>query len=402
MLLIPILVGIREVSFISAMGSQCKHHSQVPGDGVCPSCLQKKLKSVRWGETSCSVVAEKAPTVIPAGTISKHKSSIDPIPPKEAIAILGSIASIKNRNHRGCKPGRDITEAGLDFVLDSRYSDGITSFRKPLQFDHTSRAAGDSRVAMPGFMCPPLKIISRNADHRDADHGTVKRWSKVSKSKPTPTVSGMAVVPGKSLASADSKSGSPLVDRVAKETALRVIKEVKDDISDEGEAADVVLGNVKPEQEKVKTLFSPSHWQSKMRSKWGLKGIGSPMITSSNKVFPSKSVENVQKLLQAHFSPGRDQSRVNITAAQEQASDRQLAVAAQPEVNTQEKVIVGMPDRILKPEDMNQRLRASYNTVLQWLEVKFLDPNFQICDQRYLPFLHPENLIQLQRFTFAQ
>jgi len=37
-------------------------------------------------------------------------------------------------------------------------------------------------------------------------------------------------------------------------------------------------------------------------------------------------------------------------------------------VAKEEKVIVGMLDRILKPEDMSQRLRTSYNTVLQWLE----------------------------------
>jgi hypothetical protein len=33
-------------------------------------------------------------------------------------------------------------------------------------------------------------------------------------------------------------------------------------------------------------------------------------------------------------------------------------------------VIEGMPDRILKPEDMNQQLRNSYVTVLKWLQVR--------------------------------
>lgn len=60
-------------------------------------------------------------------------------------------------------------------------------------------------------------------------------------------VLGMVVVLGKSLVLVDLKFGLLLVDRVVKEIVLWVIKEVKDDILDEGEVVDVVLGNVKLE-----------------------------------------------------------------------------------------------------------------------------------------------------------
>lgn len=270
---------------------QCKHHPQLTADGVCPTCLQKKLKSVRWGAES--------------------KQSIDPVHPKEAIAILGSIASIKKRNHKASGRGH-IMESGLDFVLDSRYGDVVTTPSRSM------------------LLCPPSKVLDQSSTDR-------KRWLGTSKTNKTV---------GKSLVS--SIPDSPLVDKIAKETALRVIREVKDDMSVED---DVVV----VKEKRASSPFSPSRWRSKL----GLKGIGSPMnLTSSNKVFPSKSM--------SPFSPARDhQSRL---MADQQAGDRIIIKPAERKVANEDAVIVGMPDRILKPEDMNQRLRTSYNTVLQWLQ----------------------------------
>lgn len=346
---------------------KCKHHPQSgsPGEGVCSSCLEKKLNSVCRGESKHSDYAA-ATSLAASGTIAKHPDSS--LHSKEAIAVLGSIASITKRKHSSKQAvlakGRDITEAGMDFVLDSRYTDGVTSFRKPVLHPSSDTIRGGHPRA--------------NVDGSMSKDGT-KRRSKVSS-----LVSKKVV--GKSAALADAKAGLnafsgarsvgcrslPLVDRIAKETAQRVIREVGDDLS-EGDG--LVLETHRKEQDPRITC---STWQSKLRSKWGLKGLGSP-ITGSNKIFPSKSVENVQRLLQAHFSPLREDSRF-VSAGDvdrqrrtlQQVSD--LKPSPQPKSLTHESefsdvVIEGMPDRILKPEDMNQRLRTSYNTVLKWLQV---------------------------------
>ncbi|KAG0558644.1 hypothetical protein KC19_10G043100 [Ceratodon purpureus] len=345
---------------------KCTHHTQSGshGEGVCSSCLEKKLNSVWRGESKHSDSAAAATSLAASGTIAKHPDSS--LHSKEAIAVLGSIASITKRKHLSKQAalvkGRDITEGGIDFVLDSRYTDGVRSFRKPVPNPSDIIRAGHARAIVDASM---------------SKDGT-KRRSKVSS-----LVSKKVV--GKSVAVADAKtrlnvqvSGArsvgcrslPLVDRIAKETALRVIKEVGDEFS-EGDG--VELETHMKEQDPRITCFAPSHWQSKLRSKWGLKGLGSP-ITGSNKIFPSKSVENVQKLLQAHFNPLREDSRF-VSAGDVDRKRRTLQQTSDLRQNPQpnesevsDVVIEGMPDRILKPEDMNQRLRTSYNTVLKWLQ----------------------------------
>lgn len=333
---------------------ECKHHPQnlSPGDsGFCSSCLQKKLNSVWRGESTRSDVAD-------------HPDSS--LQQKEAIAVVGSIASITKPKHSSKRAkGRDISEVATDFLLVSRYTDGITSFRSqpvhhpsnPIQSDH-ARSTLD-----------------------------MKDWTK-RRSKVSSLVSKRALPDAKSGITSTAFSGArsvgcrslPLVDRIAKETALRVIKEVGDDMSE----GDGIVLEARKEQDARLTCFSPARW----RSKWGLKGLGSPM-TSSNKIFPSRSVENVQRSLQAQVGPLREDSRF-VCAGDVDRQRRTLQQAGEVKPSLQVKgsgheseltdsiVIEGMPDRILKPEDMNQRLRTSHNTVLQWLQVTRF---FHFCEE---------------------
>lgn len=258
---------------------KCKHHPLSAAGGLCSSCLEKKLDSVWRGESQ-----RPAPAVASS----------------EAIAVLGSIASITRRTHSSKQAvlakGRDITEAGMDFGLDSRYADRV----------------------------------------RPGDH-VKRRLSKVSGSV-SKKVGGGGRSDGKVNAFPRSL---PLVDRVATETALRVIREVGEDGEDRlSEGDEIVVLNMKDQDPRV------TCWQSKLRSKWGL---GSP-LTGNNKVFPSKSVEHVQKAQDSRFGD----------------------VDPSPALAKLDSgvVIEGMPDRILKPEDMNQQLRNSYVTVLKWLQVR--------------------------------
>ena len=392
---------------------KCTHHPQTAtreNEGVCSSCLQKKLNSVRRGESSGHSDATTT-TTTGAAPIPKHlKSSLHS---KEAIAVLGSIASITKRRHSSKQAstittkGRDTTEAGMDFVLDSRYSDGVTSFRKPVVYP-SSASFHHARVNFTG-----LETSSRVNIELPSVKDFTKRRSKVAS-----LVSRKAV--GKSSAAvADAKFGTtvnslrsvecrspPLVDRIAKETALRVIKEVGDDNISEGDGG---LLEKFQEQDPRMTCFSPGRWQSKLRSKWGLKGLGAP-IPASNKIFPSKSVENVQKLLQAHFSPVREESRFVSAGdvdqqrrALQQPTDLNPSLQLKPpsrESESPDVVIEGMPDRILKPEDMNQRLRTSYNTVLKWLQVVRF--SHQICETfHFCPKLIERELHRIPAFSYS-
>ena len=287
---------------------KCKHHPQSASGGLCSSCLEKKLNSVWRGES-------QRPD--PAVASSLH--------PKEAIAVLGSIASITRRTHSSKQAvlakGRDITEAGMDFGLDSRYADHVRPF---IRGDHGNGKRRLSKVS---------GSVSKKVGGGRSD-GKVNAFP------------GVQTMGCRSL---------PLVDRVATETALRVIREVGEDGEDRLSEGDEIVLHMKNQDPRV-TCFSPSRWQSKLRSKWGL---GSPM-TGNNKVFPSKSVEHVQK---AH-PPLREDSRFGDVDPSPQLKAPTLSKLDSG------VVIEGMPDRILKPEDMNQQLRNSYVTVLKWLQVR--------------------------------
>ncbi|XP_024385066.1 uncharacterized protein [Physcomitrium patens] len=360
---------------------KCKHHPQsvIPGDGICPSCLQKKLNSVWRGESYSDVSAKDT-----VSYMAPHRLSTgEPIHPQEAISVIGSIASITKRSHLK-QFGRNT--AGLN--IDSRRADDVHTLRKA---PHPSFDRGDAGVkaeavgvSMSGLRTEPRKLFQDRAGFtQDWTELYTKRRSDVSPSAGSRLVSN-TVSGGLSVGS----RSKPLVDRIAKETAMRVIREVGDRPVEEAEGISPAnryrersnladSDSSRMPHEKAGSV-SPLPWHSKIRSKW-VKGLGSPM-NSSNKIFPSKSVETVQKSQVHSSSPAREHSRPKPARGDKKASNRvnlqiynvehdsDISSLRAKASKASETVIEGMPDQILRPEDMKQRLRTSHNTVLLWLQ----------------------------------
>ena len=366
---------------------ECEQHPHCApaGEGVCPTCLQKKLTHVWRGESHLDTVL--ADSELSTST-TYQVPTVDPVLPKEALAIIGSIASIAKRTQHSKQLPGHITEfsASMDH---SRYEYNAKPFRKSHPSFDVRDGEGDTFGNSKPFAAPRKQSI------QDIE-GVMKDWTALhAKRRSSQGKKKSVIIADESPMVEYSRAGLPLVDRIAKETALRVIQEVGDDaVSVEDFLEDLSSANRQSEdniwednvgpknvkqQEKGTFDLSPVHWHSKLRSKW-VKGLGSP-LNNSSKVFPSKSVENGQKS-QALGSPARNDSRLKNPRVKKSVDQRKaLRFNLEPTVIptaqvvydsgfTSETVIEGMPEEILKPEDMNQRLRTSYNTVLSWLQVK--------------------------------
>lgn len=386
-----------------AMG-KCEQHPQctVPGDGVCPSCLQKKLTRVWRGESHSDTVFAGE---VSASMTMSQAATVDPIIPKEALAIIGSIASIAKRTHHSMQLSGDIAELNAS-IASLRCEYGKPNSRKP----HPSFDVRDGGVTLSDSKPSPAP----RKQSQDIE-GVMKDWTALHAKRRSQGKPKGVTIADESPMVEYSRASLPLVDRIAKETALRVIKEVGDDVisvedfqedlssanrqSEDNIWEDNAVANSVKQQEKSTVNLSPVLWHSKIRSKW-VKGLGSP-LTSSSKVFPSKSAESVRKP-QAQASPARSDSRLKSSRAKKLVKQRKaLSFDVVPTVIpparvvydfefTSEAVIEGMPDEILKPEDMNQRLRMSYNTVLLWLQVKVT------------PCFHPNSVESLIYFFWSE
>lgn len=425
-------------------GSQPTGSSNINSNssGVCSTCLEERLTWLWRGENFQPGSAEEIPVTSSApdelsgasathepldiamnsNSISAAAAAAAPLSSSSkadaAIAVVASIASIRkqlqvngvvtssgsndadaappndeserhNNNNGGLSPD-DCETTSSDTFFDGGNRRLFNAKSSPLPFSH------DIKDVMKEWA--DLHSKRRAAMAETDDSPTKSRSGNLNPDPPSNDI-----IPASAL-SIGSRS-LPLLNSTAEETALRVISEqaTQDQFFEELElhqAFDATtttevcnLGGrnhshaLLHEDLKEQACFSPG-WQGKLSSKW-VKVLVNPMI-SRNKVFPSRSKEDVRKT-QARSSSSSSHSHRNrhssgignrrtptIGAAStwdlHEAGDRvhipRIRSSSPFDVEDAELSMEGMSvDRILQQEYMDNPLSASQDSVLSWLQV---------------------------------
>lgn len=389
---------------------ECKRHlGSQPGSGVCSSCLEERLTQLWRGESSDQPTAEEiaipssAPVEHPDGSSSLQLAGFS----QEAVTVVGSIASIRRQLQENGAVTRSLIGDGHTRDADSQIIEASPTsvLLKDLSdvCDHNNKDGGEAAViSVP--LSYDLQDIMREWTEFHAKRRSNAGAADLVEEKPVslqeglqpPLDEGMSNLIGESKPQVENRIGArsigsrsiPLVNKTAEETALRVIGEHTDDHflkeievfeTAEGLGNFYVDDNVnRMDKEHPVECFSPV-WPGSFGSKW-VKVLVNPMI-SSNKVFPSRSKEDLRKSHPAQswisaivrnsregsVQPG--ESSVAQYEASIPTSGPLLKSNLTMDITVPDGAIEGMPGQILQREATASRLDTSRNAVLSWLQV---------------------------------
>jgi hypothetical protein len=434
---------------------ECKRHvldqpTTGGGGGVCTQCLQERLMLLWRGESFRSNGR--------GGDHHHHVQQVAVSSSSATAAVAAAVALPETSDCSAAQEGGDSSTVSVsqlgkrqeappngsdDVIAAAAAADDCSGIRESTQEEVSEQqlVPGDQRVLLHS---PPQKLRPVSSSSSNDIKSIMEEWAllhanrrskaalkkkEMSKAAEQSSVvveeaNKFSTVDSTTVGTCDLRQRShPLVDTIAKETALRVTAEEMNNKQAlvEGEEEDGILFGASEffrdadelytthvvEEEKhgddddAAACFSPARQGKLPKSNW-VKVLVNPIISSS-KVFPSKSREDfMAKVSWSKYIAADSESRVVAppqighelkVAADESNQKRELLTMRHQSLETLQEpkqdaakysqqaklipnlettyprgVVEGIPDEIFQQEQTAMRMEASRNAVLLWLQ----------------------------------
>jgi hypothetical protein len=434
---------------------ECKRHvldqpTTGGGGGVCTQCLQERLTLLWRGESFRSngrggddhhhvqqvAVSSSSATAAVAAAVALPETS------DCSAAQEGGDSSTVSVSHLGKR--QEAAPNGNDDVIAAAAAaaDDCSGIRESTQEEVGEQQIlpGDQRVLL--LHSPPQKLRPVSNSSSNDIKSIMEEWALLHANRRSKAAlkkemskaaeqSSVVVEEANKLSTVDSTTvgtcdlrqrSHPLVDTIAKETALRVTAEEMNNKQAlvEGEEEDGIMFGAseffrdadelytthvveeeKHDDDDAAACFSPARQGKLPKSNW-VKVLVNPIISSS-KVFPSKSREDfMAKVSQSKYIAADSESRAVAppqighelkVAADESKPKRELLTMRHQSLETLQEpkqdaakysqqaklipnlettysrgMVEGIPDEIFQQEQTAMRMEASRNAVLLWLQ----------------------------------
>ncbi len=435
---------------------ECKRHvldqpTTGGGGGVCTQCLQERLTLLWRGESFRSngrggdhhhhvqqvAVSSSSATAAVAAAVALPETSDCSAAQEGGDSSTVSVSHLGKRQEAAPNGNDDVIAAAAAAAADD-----CSGIRESTQEEVGEQQIlpGDQRVLL--LHSPPQKLRPVSNSSSNDIKSIMEEWALLHANRRSKAAlkkemskaaeqSSVVVEEANKLSTVDSTTvgtcdlrqrSHPLVDTIAKETALRVTAEEMNNKQAlvEGEEEDGIMFGAseffrdadelytthvveeeKHDDDDAAACFSPARQGKLPKSNW-VKVLVNPIISSS-KVFPSKSREDfMAKVSQSKYIAADSESRAVAppqighelkVAADESKPKRELLTMRHQSLETLQEpkqdaakysqqaklipnlettysrgMVEGIPDEIFQQEQTAMRMEASRNAVLLWLQ----------------------------------